>query len=70
MKVVGLELISVMVAEREFENKIKREARKKRINALVKQGISKEVATAMVDAYTSCGIYDDTPDIIGTWTEE
>ena len=55
MKVTGLELISEMVAERELQKKKERDVRKDRINQLIAQGIEKEIAEVMVDAYTSCG---------------
>lgn len=56
VKVTGLEFISQIVAERELEQKIERDIRKDRIKQLTAQGIDKDIATAMVDAFKACGI--------------
>ncbi|MCM1059689.1 MAG: hypothetical protein NC452_05290 [Eubacterium sp.] len=55
MKVTGLELISEMVAERELKKKKERDVRNDRIKQLAAQGIDKEIAEVMVDAFTACG---------------
>ncbi len=56
VNLTGLELISQIIAERELEKKIKRDIRKDRIKQLTEQGIDKDIATAMVDAFKACGI--------------
>lgn len=57
MKVVyGLEVIAEMVEENNRIEKAEREIRKQRIKELMSEGISKEIAIAMTDAFISCGL--------------
>ena len=53
MKVNGLNLIEEMVAERELEKKKARDIKKDQIKQLIAQGIDKEMAKVMVEAFQS-----------------
>lgn len=56
MKVNGLNLIEEMVAERELESKIARDVKRDQIKQLIAQGIDKEMAKIMVEAFQSVGL--------------
>ena len=56
IKVDGLNLIEEMVNERNLEMKVERDIKKDKINQLVSQGIDKEIAKVMVEAFEACGI--------------
>lgn len=56
MKISGLNLIEEMVAERELEKKKTRDIKKDQIKQLIAQGIDKEIAKAMVEAFQSVGL--------------
>ena len=56
VKVTGLNLIEQMVADRELEKKIARDIKKDQIKQLMAQGVDKEMAKVMVEAFQSCGL--------------
>lgn len=56
MKVTGLNIIEEMVAEIELEKKIKRDIKNDQIKQLTAQGIDKEMAKVMVEAFQNCGL--------------
>ena len=55
-KVTGLNLIEEMVTERELEKKKARDIKKDQINQLIAQGIDREMAKVMVEAFKSVGL--------------
>ena len=55
VKVYGLNELAIMVETVDRHKKAEREVRKQRIADLVAQGIEKDVATAMIDAFITCG---------------
>ena len=56
MKVNGLNIIEEIVGEIELERKIKRDIKNDQIKQLTAQGIDKEIAKAMVEAFQSVGL--------------
>lgn len=56
IKVTGLNVIEEMVNARELEKKIKRDIKKDQIKQLTDQGIDKEMAKVMVEAFQSVGL--------------
>lgn len=56
VKVTGLNLIEQMVADRELEKKIARDIKKDQINQLVAEGVDREIAKVMVEAFQSVGL--------------
>ena len=54
VKVYGLNELTIMVETVERHKKAEREVRKQRIADLVAQGVDKDVATAMIDAFIAC----------------
>ena len=55
-KVTGLNLIDEMVAERELEKKKARDIKKDQIKQLMAQGVDREMAKVMVEAFQSVGL--------------
>lgn len=56
VKVTGLNLIEGMTAERELEKKIARDIKEDQIQQLTVQGIDREMAKVMVEAFQSVGL--------------
>lgn len=56
LEVNGLNELAEIIEENERIRKAEREIRKNKIKELISEGISKEIATAMVDAYIACGL--------------
>lgn len=60
IKVTGLNELAMVIAEEEIikkhEKKAKRVLKKEKLAELMAQGIDKELAKVMVDAYWSCGL--------------
>ena len=56
IEIKGLNKIEEIVNEIEFEKKIKRDIKKDQIKQLTAQGIDKQIAKAMVEAYQCFGL--------------
>ena len=56
LEVHGLNELAEIIEENERIKKAEREIRKNKIKELISEGISKEIATAMVDAYIACAL--------------
>lgn len=56
VKVTGLNLIEKMTAERELKRKIARDIKEDQIQQLTVQGIDKEIAKVMVEAFQRVGL--------------
>ena len=54
IKVTGLNELAMMIETAERHRKAEREVRKQRIAEIVAEGIDKDIATAMVDAFLAC----------------
>ena len=54
IKVTGLNELAIMIETVERHRKAEREVRKQRIAEMVAEGIDKDIATAMVDAFLVC----------------
>lgn len=55
-KIIGLEVVADMVNVENLAKRINKSVRDERIKYYMAQGIDKQTATAMVDAFISCGI--------------
>lgn len=55
-KIIGLEVIADMVNAENLTKQVSKSVRDERIKFYIAQGIDKQTATAMVDAFISCGI--------------
>lgn len=56
LKVTGLNELSEIIEETERIKKAEKEIRKNRIKELMNEGISKEIATAMIDSFIACEV--------------
>lgn len=56
VEVKGLNIIEEMVAERELQKKIARDIKKDQIKQLMAEGVDKEMAKVMVEAFQSVGL--------------
>lgn len=56
IKVTGIGALAEIIEGNNRIEKAERQIRKDKVNELISQGIEKEVAKAMVQAYWDCGI--------------
>ena len=56
VEVKGLNLIEEIVGEENLKRKIAKDIRKDKIKQLMAQGVDREMAIVMVDAFAACGI--------------